>query len=119
MMIDVLVGGRTPFAPGQRSKEGMRWTCPLSRASADPVQQCQHGRAFVLERRSCVRMQFWRGRRAFGERKHVQDQMLEGKHLKYTFALQRDREFSDSHLRREPKVLQHPCDAHSAPARGR
>lgn len=78
MMLDVLMRGRSPFAPRKESKERMRRAYPLSRARSDPVQQCQHRRAFFLERGCSDRMQLRRGRRSLGERKHIQDQMLEG-----------------------------------------
>src|SRR5690348_8068668 len=93
--------------------------CPLSRARSDSVQQCQHRRAFFLERRCGTRKQFTRGRSSLGKGKHIQDQMFEGKHLECALVPGRHGEFSDSHLRRKSKVLQHPCHAHSAPPRSR
>src|SRR5262245_17191639 len=81
VMIGVLVRRRAPFPPAERPEERVRGASTLPRACSHAIQQGEHRRALLLEGRSGSRVQLRRGRRSLGEREHVQDQVLERKHL--------------------------------------
>src|ERR1700741_542539 len=119
VVIEMLVRQHAPFPPGQWTKQWMSRTFPLFWTPPDLFQEMHHCPTLLVKRRVSLRVQLNRGGRPLRKRQHVQNKVLQWKHLERSFIYRRNRMFAQSHPRREPQMLQHTDDVHLSPSRRR
>src|SRR5262249_30641626 len=99
MMVGVFVRSHAPFAPRQRPKQRMGRPCALPWSRPDSLQQLQQRCTLLFTRFRDAVLQLARRRSSFRTWKHVEDEMLERKHLEDAFALGAHRQVAKGHAR--------------------
>src|ERR1044072_4400710 len=94
----------------------MSRTCAVTRASSDSLERLEQTGALSFQRCRHVNLQRGRCWCSLRKRKHIEQEMLEWKHLERTFVHRRPLKFAESHLRGQLQVTQHAGAIHAAPA---
>src|SRR5512132_1632442 len=107
MVVGVFIRDHSLFAPRQRTKQRMSRPCALTRARPDSLQQLKQRRALFFKRCRNAGFQLGSRRSSFRKRKYIEDELLEWKYLKRALVCGGYGQISQSHARRQAKMLQH------------
>src|SRR5262245_40751426 len=93
-------------------------TGAVTRSSPESLEQLQHRRTFFFHRCRRLGLQLRCGRRTLREGNYVEQEVLEGKHVKRALVRGRHWHLSKGHQSGEVKMLQHARYVHGAPSSG-